>query len=101
MIKEYLVIIDWLGFLDRIGKFKIVKKGFIIKCEFDINNILLVEYVNDKGNIVKKFIFLIDKEKGDMYKINMFYEKVKKYIGEDFEIIRVVVKGYMDYKKKK
>lgn len=99
MVKEFEVITDWYNGVDKTGKPKIVKKNLIIKREFEVNDMLLAEYANDKGNVVKKYSLLIDKDKGDTYKINMPYEKAKKYVGEDPEGNRIVVNGYMAHRK--
>lgn len=99
MIKQFQILVDWYK-VDKRGKQTIVKRNLAINREFDINNILLAEFVNDNGNIVKRYSLLIDKEKGDQYKLNMPYKKAIEYIKCTTDN-RLEIKGFASYIKKK
>lgn len=99
MVKQFQILVDWYK-VDKRGKQTMVKRNLAINREFDINNILIAEFVNDNGNIVKRYSLIIDKEKGDQYKVNMPYKKAIEYVksGDDS---RLEIKGFAAYIKKK
>ncbi len=99
MVKQFQILVDWYK-IDKKGKQTIVKRNLAINREFDVNNILIAEFVNDNGSIIKRYSLLIDKEKGDQYKLNMPYKKAIEYVkhtGDD----RLTVKGFAAYIKTK
>jgi hypothetical protein len=99
MVKQFQILVDWYK-VDKRGKQTIVKRNLAINREFDINNVLLAEFVNDNGNIIKRYSLLIDKDKGDQYKLNMPYKKAVEYIKSNDDT-RLEIKGFAAHIKKK
>ena len=99
MVKQFQILVDWYK-VDKKGNQTIVKRNLAVNREFDITNMLLAEFVSDNGNIIKRYSLLIDKDKGDQYKLNMPYKKALEYIksGDDS---RLEIKGFAAYIKKK
>jgi len=95
MVKQFEILVDWYK-TNRKGKQERVKKNLAINREFDTNNILLAEYVDDNGRIIKRYSIIIDKDKGDQYKLNMPYKKAIEYISQQVEQ-RHKVRGFAAY----
>lgn len=95
MVKQFEILIDWYK-PDNKGKQKLVKKNIKLNREFDINDILLAEYLDNNGKIIKKYSLIIDKEKGDQYKLNMPYKKAIGYINQRVDQ-RHKIKGFAAY----
>jgi len=99
MVKQFQILVDWYK-VDKKGKQTMVKRNLPINREFDVNNILIAEFVNDNGSIIKRYSLIIDKEKGDQYKLNMPYKKAIEYV-KDNSNDRLIVKGFAAYSKTK
>lgn len=71
---------------------KLIKKDVIQKRIFELSNIQLEQYYNEKGVIQKKYSCVIDD--GKYYKINKPYEEMSPLVKP------VHVKGFIRYEEK-
>lgn len=99
MVKQFQILVDWYK-VDKRGKQTMVKRNLAVNREFDVNNILIAEFVNDNGNIIKRYSLIIDKEKGDQYKLNMPYKKAIDYVKSN-DNDRLEIKGFAGHIKTK
>lgn len=75
---------------DAKGKCKLVKRGVVIKKQFDTSSILVNQYIDDKGRVSKKFCEIKD---GDLvYKAVHQFNEIEKLINP------VIVKGFQNDK---
>lgn len=66
---------------------KVIKKDVCYKRMFELDNILIEQYINTKGNIVKKYCTIIENDK--YYKANIAYEELSALLRP------MEVKGFM------
>lgn len=68
-------------------KGKLIKKDVCYKRMFELDNILIEQYINTKGNIVKKYCTIIENDK--YFKANIAYEELSALLKP------LEVKGFM------
>jgi hypothetical protein len=79
MVKRFELLVDWAMPPTKRGKPRPPKKDVKWTREFETEKILLAEYIDDQGKVVKKYSIIID-EKGETYKCNMPFNKLVKYV---------------------
>lgn len=68
-------------------KGKLIKKDVCYKRMFELDNILIEQYINTKGNIVKKYCTIIENDK--YFKANIAYDELSALLKP------LEVKGFM------
>lgn len=99
MIKEFYKIDDIYTPPDKTGKQNLIKKGFISKILLETNLIIPLEFINERGKIVKNKCTI--KYNTDYYILNHPYEKIKNIILKE-EVgypEKITIKGF-NYKNK-
>lgn len=75
MVVELEVITDIYKATEE-GEQKLVKKGCTYSKQFETNHILVENFVNERGRVVKKYCVI--KQDGEYFKINKKFEEVVK-----------------------
>lgn len=76
MVKEFIVVADIMSPPNAKGLTKVIKKNVEYKKQFETTNILAENYIDQKGNISKKYCMIKD---GDNYfKVKGKYEEICK-----------------------
>lgn len=76
MVKELTVVADIMSPPNAQGRMKVIKKNLEYRKQFESTNMLVEHYVDQKGNISKKYCMI--KEGDSYFKVKGKYEDICK-----------------------